>query len=561
MLLKSVALAASLMAVSAHGQLAQPSTPAQSQVAPVDAGQSTNTQAADALLGSMARNGPGAVVLVTRAGAAIYTRAYGAADLEQGTPITVGTRFHVASVSKQFTAMALVLLAQEGKIDLDADIRIYLPELPDFKTLITVADLLHHTSGLRDQFELWQASGNDMQSLLTHATILSLVRAQANLNFTPGSEYRYSNTGYSLAAEIVARVSGMPFRQFLHDRIFVPVGMNDSLIYDNAADIVAGRAQSYTASSTGHISHLRLNYSNYGATSLTTTAGDLQKWSQELLHPRVFDPALLKSLYQLHRLTDGTLSNYGLGLGRVNVNGQDAIMHTGSDAGYRSLFANYPSEDTSIIIISNGSADLRPLHEGLVDIFLNGAARAPAVTRRSAAELARLPGYYASTWGTKLELKAENGAIIRIDGAVAKPATFRPDNIIEFPAPLTRYRIVERAGKVVALEELQINGPPVRYSRTERGPVPAEALQGVPGRYRSAELDITYLVSMTKGQLTMANLRLPSPVPMTPISADWFDLPTGRINVVRDAQGRPTALLYTLSRSRNMRFDRVTTGE
>jgi len=527
----------------------------------MDAGQSATWKAADALLGAMARNSPGAVVLVTRAGMPIYTRAYGAADLEQGTPITIDTRFHVASVSKQFTAMALALLARDGKVDLDADIHTYLPELPDFKARITIAELLHHTSGLRDQFELWQASGNDMQSLLTHATILSLVRGQTDLNFAPGSEYRYSNTGYSLAAEIVARVSGMPFRQFLQDRIFIPVGMNDSLIYDNAADIIPGRAQSYAVSSTGHISHARLNYSNYGATSLTTTAGDLQKWSQELLHPKVFDPALLKSLYQLSRLTDGTWSNYGLGLGQVKVSGHDAIMHTGSDAGFRTLVANYPAEDMSIIVLSNGSADLRPLHEGLVDIFLDGAAHSPPTVRRSAAALARLPGYYASTWGTRIELKADKDTIIRIDGAVVKPAVFRPNNIIEFEKPLTRYRVVERVGKVDALEELQINGPPVRYSRTERSLVPAQALPELAGRYRSAELDITYIVSMANGKLTMANLRIPDPMAMTPVSPDWFDLPTGRLNVVRDAKGRPTALLYTLSRSRNIRFDRVTTGE
>lgn len=549
-----IALCVIASATTAHSQ---PTNPGYQVGAGAVVGQSARSAAADALLGPMLPTQPGAVVLVSQGGKTIYARAYGAADLEQGTTISADTRFHVASVSKQFTAMALALLAREGKVDLEADIHTYLPELPDFRARIKVADLLHHTSGLREQYELFTASGNDMQGLLTQQAILSLVRAQRELNFPPESEYRYSNTGYTLAAEIVTRMSGIPFRQFVQDRIFVPISMGDSLIYDNVAEIFPRRAQSYAVTPGGKIENRRLNFSIHGATSLTTTAADLQKWLQEVLHPKFFDPALVRSLYQPHRLSDGTWSNYGLGMAQSVIRGHNAVMHTGSDAGFRALVASYPAEDTSIIIASNGSADLTPVHEGLVDIFLNDTTVPPAVVQPSAADLARLPGYYASNWGGAFELKASEGKLVRVSGGSALSATFRPDNIIEFPAPVTRYRIAAGSGTVDTLEQLMNNGPPVRYERVERTAVAVDALRPLTGRYWSAELDITYVVSMINDRLTIANLQVPDPVALTPVKADWFDLPNGRLTVERDGQGRPAAILLTTTRSRNMRFDRV----
>jgi CubicO group peptidase (beta-lactamase class C family) len=514
--------------------------------------------AADRLLEPMAPDRPGAVVLVARGPDILYSRAFGAADLEQGTPIKGETRFHVASVSKQFTALAVALLAHEGRISLNADIRSYLPELPDFGSRVSVADLLHHTSGLRDQWDLLVLSGTDMQSLLTQKAILSLVLAQRGLNFAPGSEYRYSNTGYSLAAEIVARVSGMPFRRFVEERIFGPLGMTSSLIYDNAAEIVPGRANSYSGNSSGPVEHRRLNYSNYGATSMITTAGDLLKWSRELLSPRLFDAALLRSLHEPARLTDGSHSNYGLGMYRAQVRGRDGIMHGGSDAGFRSLIATYPAEGVSIVILSNGSADMVRLHEGLVDIFLNGGGAPPATIEPPPEELARLAGYYASGWGPGLELKVENGRLIRTAGGLPAPATFMSDGTIEFPTPPSRFRIAEAGiSQVTAIEERTVSGPPVRYRRVEKAAVAPSELQALAGRYRSEELDITYRLAFDGGRLTLATLQSPEPIALTPVRRDWLDMPFGRLRVVRAPGGRPAAILVTTGRARNLRFDRV----
>ena len=526
-------------------------SPARAQVADPAA-------AADRLFGAMAADRPGAVVLVARGGETLYARAFGAADLEQGTPIAPDTRFHVASVSKQFTALAVALLAREGRIDLREDIRRYLPELPDFGRRIAVADLLHHTSGLRDQWELLILSGTDMQSLLTQRAILGLVRAQRELNFAPGTEYRYSNTGYSLAAEIVARVSGMPFRRFVQERIFAPLGMTASLIYDNAAEIVPRRAQSYATTAAGVVEHRRLNYSNYGATSMITTATDLARWSRELLAPRLFDPALIRSLHEPARLADGTASNYGLGLYKAKIRGREAVLHGGSDAGFRALVATYPAEGATIVILSNGAADLMPWHEGLVDIFLNDGAAPMAVLQPAPGELARLAGYYASRWGPGMELKVEGARLVRTAGGPPGPALFKADGAIEFPPSSARfYAIGPAAGPVAALEERPISGPPVRYDRIEKRPVTVAELRALAGRYRSEELDITYELAMTGDRPTLSSLQWAEPIPLTPVTPDWLDWPSGRIVVVRGADGRPAGLRITTGRARNLRFDRI----
>lgn len=521
--------------------------PAAAQPAPPD-----RAARADALFSAMTPDRPGAVVAVARGGELVYARAFGAADLEQRTPITMATRFHVASISKQFTAFAVALLAREGKIDLGADIRTYLPELPDFGTPITVAQLLHHTSGLRDQWDLFVLSGTDMQSHLRQGAIFSLLRNQRALNFAPGTEYRYSNSGYSLAAEIVAQVSGMPFRRFVEERIFAPLGMGDSLIYDNSAEIVPGRAQSYRLTPAGTPEIVRLNYNNYGATSMITTAGDLLKWSRELLQPRVFDAALIGSLSRPVRLADGTALDYGFGMYRTPVAGRPAIMHGGADAGFRAIIASFPAEDASIVILSNGVADVTALNEALVDIFLNPTPRPNPVATPQPAELARLAGYYVASWGPGIELAVEGGELVRIAGGPRQAATFRPDGTFEFRTPTLRYRATS-----AGIEELPVIGPPLPYRRTERAAASAADLAALAGDYRSRELDVTYTLSVRGSQLVLTSLRAPEPILLVPGERDRFDMPFGTIGIVRGPSGRASGLSVTTGRVRDLRFDRV----
>ncbi len=191
---------------------------------------------------------PGASVAIVQGGKLLYQKGYGIAHLEYDIPIAPDTIFHVASVSKQFTAMSIVLLEQDGKLSIDDDVHKYLPELPDYGHTIAIRNLLQHTSGIRDQWQTLGLAGWQLDDVITQKQILRMLFRQRELNFTPGSRYLYSNSGFTLLAEIVARVSGKPFPQFAEERIFHPLGMTRTHVHDDHQRIVHDRAYSYEMS-------------------------------------------------------------------------------------------------------------------------------------------------------------------------------------------------------------------------------------------------------------------------------------------------------------------------
>jgi len=231
-------------------------------------GQDDHAKQVDAIFQPWNTSGPGAAVSVIDKGRLIFEKGYGLADLEYDIPIKPDTIFHVASVSKQFTAMALVLLEQDGKLSIDDDVHKYLPELPDYGHPIKIRNLLQHTSGIRDQWQTLGLAGWSLEDVITQDQILRLLFRQRELNFVPGTEHLYSNGGYTLAAEIVARVSHQPFPQFCADRIFKPLGMTHTHFHQGLHQIVRNRAYSYSGAQ-GAYEASPLNYANVGATSLS----------------------------------------------------------------------------------------------------------------------------------------------------------------------------------------------------------------------------------------------------------------------------------------------------
>jgi CubicO group peptidase (beta-lactamase class C family) len=249
---------------------------------------------------------PGCTVAVYQDGKTILSRAYGMANLDHDVRLTPSSIFHVASVSKQFTAAAILLLAQDGKLTLDDDIRKHVPELPDFGTKITVRHLIHHTSGLRDQWSLLGLAGwRYSRDLITDDDVLAVLTRQRELNFTPGERHLYSNSGYTLLAVIASRVSGKSFRAFTDERIFKPLDMTNTHFRDDFAEIVKHQAYGYTRQS-GTFKLSVTNFDTAGATSLLTTAEDLAKWDANFQNPVVGGAALVAAMEARGRLNDGS---------------------------------------------------------------------------------------------------------------------------------------------------------------------------------------------------------------------------------------------------------------
>ena len=258
---------------------------------------------------------PGCAVGVSRGNTVLYTQGYGIANLDYDLPVTPETVFDVGSVTKQFTAASIVLLSLDGALTLDDDVRVHLPELPDYGQPITIRHLLHHTSGIRDYLNLMALGGRDFYAPISHQDIVELMARQSTLNSMPGDRYRYSNTGYMLLATIVDRVAGRTYGEFARERIFEPLGMTRSFLYENAERIVHGRATGYAPDGAdGYRMVHNYPFATAGDGQLYTTVGDLLRWSHALMSDAVSGPELGEVMLSPGTLANGAALDYGTGL-------------------------------------------------------------------------------------------------------------------------------------------------------------------------------------------------------------------------------------------------------
>jgi CubicO group peptidase (beta-lactamase class C family) len=327
--------------------------------------------AIDKLYAPMAKPGsPGCSVGVYENGEVVFARGYGYADLINGVPITPATRFTVGSVSKQFTAASIALLIQAGRLSLSDDVRKYIPELQSYPTPVTISTLVHHTSGVRDFWELVDLAGVRPDDGYTSDDMLHLAERQKGLNFTPGSEYRYSNTGYLLLGEVVRHVTGQSLRRFADSAIFKPLGMANTLFLDDHNEIVPQRASAYQPAGGGY----RIDVWNndiVGQGGLVTTVGDLQKWDENFYTARLGGSDFIKLIQTAEPLTSGKPNNYAFGLVIDSYRGMHEVQHTGSTGGYRAAIFRYPDAHTTVAMLCNVStASTTTLAHSLADAVL-----------------------------------------------------------------------------------------------------------------------------------------------------------------------------------------------
>jgi CubicO group peptidase (beta-lactamase class C family) len=296
---------------------------------------------------------PGFAAGIIRNDSLIFAKGYGMANLEYDIPNSEETIFHMASVSKQFTAYSIVLLARQGKLNLEDDIRKYLPWFPDLKETITIRNLLNHTSGIRDQWQLLAISGTRLDDVITQKHIVKILGKQQALNFKPGEKFTYSNSNFTLLAEIVRQVTGQTLRQFTDSAIFKSLGMKNTHFHDDYTEIVKNRSYSYGRKDATHFANSILSYSNEGATSLFTNVKDMSKWIMNFYQPKVGDQNDIVQLTQKGKLTNGKELTYALGIVSDTYKGWRRFSHSGGDAGYRTYITVFPDLKMGFIVFSN----------------------------------------------------------------------------------------------------------------------------------------------------------------------------------------------------------------
>jgi len=374
---------------------------------------------------------PGCAVGVIRDGQFVYRHGYGMANLDYDIPNSPETVYYIASDSKQFTAAAIGLLVLDGKLSLDDDIRKYLPEVPDYSKLygvpITVGDLVHHTSGLRDIFTLMGLAGMRLEDVLTDDSSMALIARQKELNFKPGTEYLYSNTGYQFLSLIVERVSGKPLRVFADERIFQPLGMTHTHFHDEPGHIMKDRAMSYVPDSAMgfRISYLQ-NFDKTGDGGLYTTVEDLARWDANYYTHQVGGAELQKLIATRGVLANGDTLTYAFGNNVSTYRGLRTVEHGGSLMGYRAEFLRFPDQKFSVIETCNlGSINPGPIARRIAELYLGDQMgpeeERPAPEERptrsavalSAADLGRLAGnYYSEELGATYRVFVNDGQLV-----------------------------------------------------------------------------------------------------------------------------------------------------
>lgn len=548
--LLGAAIALGLGACATTGAAGSAATPA--------AASSIRTPAAvvDSLMAAYDEDSPGAAVLVFRGDEQLFAKGYGLADLEHDDPITPRTVFHVASVSKQFTAFAIATLAAQGRLSLDDDVRKHLPEIPDFGQTITLRHLLNHTSGMRDQWSLWLLAGGLPDDVIRQDDLLRLITRQRELNFAPGSEWAYSNTGFTLLAEVVERVTGEDFGRWMKANVFDPLGMGSTQVYDDHERLVPGRAYSYRAAGDGYEKAV-LSYANAGATSLFTTTGDLARWLRNLGSARVGGQDVARMMRTRAVLAGGDTTEYGLGVFVGRHRGLDVIFHGGADAGFRSMVSYYPALDAGVVVLSNvASMDAQGTADRIAEAFF-AAQMQPAQPAQSAQQAANEPTVavesavldrYVGQWeaeaGPTVRFEREGDQLVMVQGPRRPPLRSVSDStflLSDADLRITFHRDAD--GAVNRATSLQRG-----RSRPVRRMVPytpaAGELQAYTGRYYSPELETIYTVVLQDGRLLARHRRL-GDVPLTPQGANLFQGAEGwfaRVQFERSADGAVTGL-------------------
>jgi CubicO group peptidase (beta-lactamase class C family) len=513
---------------------------------------------------------PGCAVGIVRSDSLIFSNGYGAANLEYAIPITPKTIFHMASVSKQFTAFSIVLLARQGKLKLEDDVRKYLPWFPDLKEKITVRNLLNHTSGIRDQWQLLATAGTRLDDVITQEHIIKILTQQKELNFKPGEQYSYCNSNFTMLAEIVKSITGQSLRKFTDSAIFKPLGMDNTHFHDDYTEIVQDRAYSYSKKDSAHFQNDILSYSNVGATSLFTNVDDMSKWVINFYDHKVGDQKDIDMLTQKGKLNSGKEINYALGISSDKHNGWKQFSHSGGDAGYRTFVSVFPDAKMGFIVFSNlGNFNPGDMANKMTDLFIKDTAKqmtadkekkrdSAAAIIKNLSSLKNYPGDYISDEGVALAIEIKNSKLYyRVDDDSYLLMNDSKNTYSMFVAPDIKFDFSTNSKDT----SIAITTPNELYRlKKYTKQIPSDqTLQEYTGIYYCPELDCKYGIAVKDHHLVLTNNKY-NDTPLTLAGTDhlmndfWW---MNHLMVRRDQSKKIIGFEVNSGRVMHLKFDKI----
>lgn len=509
---------------------------------------------------------PGTAILIVKDGNVILNKGFGYANLEHQIAITPNTVFDLASLAKQFTGYSISILIKQGKISKNDDIKKHLPEYPDFGQKITVGNLLHHTSGLRDWTGTFPLAGKSFDNVISYDQILRMVKEQKKLNFVPGTKYSYSNTGYNLLVEIIQRVTGNSFREWTHQNIFSPLGMTNTLFQDNYNEVINNRATSYYQDENGNYNYASNNLTALGSSSLYSTTIDLAKWVNHLMSPKDEWKSIIDQMFQTEALINGDENNYACGIQITKYKDTQLITHSGSWASFRTYISLFPEYKLSIVVLNNNEKSASGVALKIASLFVphkkekNNRDEVAKYKKIDISEkiLDEYVGTYklGPSWFVHLT-REKNKLWVQATNEEKYPMTALSDNdfLIKAYGNQTMSFYKNNKGEIAYLFYNKEKCPKIS-SDTKFGSI---NLLQYKGEYYSKELYTTYKVILKEGKLKLWHLfngeiSLEAVWHDSFLSSQWF---ARNIEFSRDDLGKIIGLQVSQQRAKNQFFNKI----
>jgi CubicO group peptidase (beta-lactamase class C family) len=510
----------------------------------------------DSIVGkSLPDKAPGCAVAIVSGNKVLYQKTFGLMSLEYQLPNTSHTLFNLASVSKHFTAYCILLLEKEGKVRLTDNIRKYLPDLPNYKDTITIDDLIHHTSGIASSDNLRLFAGVSLEAPWDADDEMELISRYSQLNDKPNTRGNYSNAGYFLLARIVEQVSGMSFGAFINQRIFKPLGMKESVVYDRPGRIIYGKATGYKKSNDGYIRTNTEGESVYGSTNLYCSLHDLIIWIQYLLNLEAKGDEVVSKLFNPnHYLENGSIMNYAFGFNIRKFKGLKVADHSGYAMGFRSQMTIFPENDLAIVTLTNNeSIDNWGLTANLADLYFDHHIAPDKGPERKEIKLPQhllknYAGIYKLTDGMELNFEVNNDTFFLVVPGKPKyimhAASETDFYVNEFGAQCSFQ--MGSNGEINEIVWNQNNHTPKGVKKGTVNSISPAELEKYTGTYFNNPLDITYPVTIKNNQLLMvvpksfqAFMGISREVPLEYMGKDRFLTQSlGIVQFTRDNQQR-----------------------